>query len=124
MPQLTIFCKTLQAVDISLEGVLAAYQLTRATLLAYKSGIDSMPFLRRFVASVMTGGVLNLTLHTTAAVGSADFRVCCRSSQQVGQSGPRAFFGAYGARAFRRLRQDGACHEGPPSANHACVTLR
>lgn len=74
MPQLTIFCKTLQAVDISLEGVLAAYQLTRATLHAYKSGIDSMPFLRRFVASVMTGGVPNLTLHTTAAVGSADFR--------------------------------------------------
>ena len=74
MPQLNIFCKTLQAVDISLEGVLAAYQLTRATLHAYKSGIDSMPFLRRFVASVMTGGVLNLTLHTTAAVGSADFR--------------------------------------------------
>lgn len=30
MPQLTIFCKTLQAVDISLEGVLAAYQLTRS----------------------------------------------------------------------------------------------
>ena len=69
MPQLTIFCKTLQAVDISLEGVLAAYQLTRATLHAYKSGIDNMPLLRRFVASVMTGGVLNLTLPT-------DFRAC------------------------------------------------
>ena len=37
MPQLTIFCKTLQAVDISLEGVLAAYELTRATLHAYTS---------------------------------------------------------------------------------------
>ena len=76
MPQLTIFCKTLQAVDISLEGVLAAYELTRATLHAYKSGIDSTPFLRCFVASVMAGGVLNLTLPTTGAVGSADFRAC------------------------------------------------
>ena len=76
MPQLTIFCKTLQAVDISLEGVLAAYQLTRATLHAYKSGIDSTPFLRRFAASVIAGGVLNLTLPTTAALGSADFRAC------------------------------------------------
>ena len=37
MPQFTIiiFARHLQAVDISLERVLAAYQLTRATLHAY-----------------------------------------------------------------------------------------
>ena len=52
MPQLTIFCKTLQAVDITLEGVLVAYDVTRATLMSYKADIKSMPFLRRFVASV------------------------------------------------------------------------
>ena len=40
----------------------------------YASWLFPQCFLRRFVASVMTGGVLNLTLHTTAAVGSADFR--------------------------------------------------
>ena len=114
MPQLTIFCKTLQAVDISLEGVLAAYELTRATLHAYKSGIDSMPFLRRFVASVMAGGVLNLTLPTAAAVGSAGYRACVADQVSKWDKAVRAFFGAYGARAFRRLRQDGACHEGPP----------
>ena len=55
MPQLTIFCTALQSQDISLEGVLAAYQVTRATLLDFKAGIKKMPFLRRFVAAVSIG---------------------------------------------------------------------
>ena len=47
MPQLTIFCKTLQAVDITLEGVLVACNVPRATLVSYKADIKTMPFLRR-----------------------------------------------------------------------------
>ncbi len=57
MPQLTIICTALQSEDISLEGVLATYQVTRATLLDFKAGIKKMPFLRRFVAAVSIGTV-------------------------------------------------------------------
>ena len=76
MPQLTIFCKALQSEDISLEGVLVTYQVTRATFLDYKADIKNMPFLRRFVASVLSGSVPNLLLPTLALPESSEYRAC------------------------------------------------
>ena len=62
--------------DISLEGVLATYQVTRATLLDFKAGIKKMPFLRRFVAAVSIGTVPSLHLPTLALPGSQEYRDC------------------------------------------------
>ncbi len=52
MPQLSIFFKTLQYVDINVEGVLHAYDLIRTILTRYQAGIDSMSFTKRFVAAL------------------------------------------------------------------------
>ena len=82
MPQLTIFCKTLQAVDITLEEVLAAYDVTRATLVSYKTDIKNMPFLRRFAASVLDGtcqdvrGPLTSTAASLFRSPSPEYRAC------------------------------------------------
>ena len=76
MPQLTIFCKTLQAVDITLEGVLAAYDVTRATLVSYKTDIKNMPFLRRFAASVLDGTCQDVKLPTLFPSPSPEYRAC------------------------------------------------
>ncbi len=56
--------------------VLAAYQVTRATLLDFKAGIQKMPFLRRFVAAVSIGTVPSLHLPTLALPGSQEYRDC------------------------------------------------
>ena len=76
MPQLTTFCKTLQAVDITLEGVLAAYNVTRAMLVSYKTDIKNMPFLRRFVANVLAGTCEDVKLPTVFISPSPEYRAC------------------------------------------------
>jgi hypothetical protein len=52
MPQLTIFCKTLQAVDIGVDGVVAAYRTTRGILMGYKKDISKLPFTRHFISAL------------------------------------------------------------------------
>ena len=78
MPQLTLFCKTLQAVDITFEGVLSAYDVTRATLVSYKTDIKHMPFLRRFVESVMSNSCGGFEVDNTCFSELARVsRLCC-----------------------------------------------
>jgi hypothetical protein len=74
MPALTVFCKTLQKVDLSLEGVLAAYQMTRATLQGFKVNLNSMPFLRRFVVALSAGNIADVVLPRRA--DHVDHRAC------------------------------------------------
>ena len=92
MPQLSIFCKTLQSFEISLEGVLTAYQVTRTTLLAYKTDIQNMPFLRRFVTSVLSGDVTDLRLPTLASLGDEAYRACVADNMNTWDKAVRVPF--------------------------------
>ena len=62
IPQLTIFCKTLQAVDIGVDGVMAAYRTTGGILMGYKKDISKLPFTRRFISALSLGQVPNFDL--------------------------------------------------------------
>ena len=59
---------------MSIEGVLAAYAVTRKTFELYKKGIETIPFLRRFVAALMTGSVPHLKLNTDRSPGQGEYR--------------------------------------------------
>ena len=44
MSQLTIFLKTVQAVDIGVDGIMATYRTTQGILMGYKKDISELPF--------------------------------------------------------------------------------
>ena len=62
VPQLTFFFKALQAVDIGVDGVMAAYRTTRGILKGYKKDISKLPFTRRFISALSLGQVPNFHL--------------------------------------------------------------
>ena len=86
MPQLTIFCKTLQAVDVGVDGVMAAYRTTREILMGYKKDISKLPFTRRFVSALALGRVPNLDLPVSREDDEEAYRVCIAKESPRGTS--------------------------------------
>ncbi len=78
LPQLTFFFKALQAVDIGVDGVMAAYRTTRGILKGYKKDISKLPFTRRLwvISALSLGQVPNFDLAVLREEDEEAYRVC------------------------------------------------